>query len=418
MFEKNIVIDEVSHSQFEFQVENYIRYFLDVWYSSNSDMPKLGIIYSSKEKLNREKNLEKFLNTIKKEAKKNGYSASEQLMNYERYSPAIKSFLKDGLNFRDEEIEILFSNEFLKTTSKFIDTARRFDSNITSQDIFQALRNVWTMNWIQFLLDLPVELTPSVFAYSMLYPYTDNYLDNPAVSQAEKINFNKRLSKRLNGNLIGALNRHEQAIYDLIGMIESQYDRSIFPGVYDSLLAIHSAQIKSIWLMDNENILSDDELLKISLEKGGTSVLADGYLVAGYLTEEQMTFLFGYGAYLQLIDDLQDIREDFKNNFKTIFSNSTNQLPLDDLINQTHHFGENVLSDRISSVLADKFDSFAIMKKSNELMLISALAITSEFYSRAYVERIEAHSPFHFSFLKKHQESMNNSGYLFTNSLN
>ena len=31
------------------------------------------------------------------------------------------------------------------------------------------------------LLGLPVEVTPAVFAYSMLYPYTDNYLDDPAI---------------------------------------------------------------------------------------------------------------------------------------------------------------------------------------------------------------------------------------------
>lgn len=410
MFEKNIVIEELSCSQFDIQVENYIRHYTDVWHLSDSDMPELGIVYSSNEKLRRERNLEKFLNAIKKEAKKNGYSASDQLRNHEKYSPAIKSFLKDGLGFKETEIEILFSHEFLKTTSKFIEAARDFDSNITSQDIFQALRNVWTMNWLQFLFVLPVELTPSIFAYSMLYPYTDNYLDNPAISQTDKINFNKRLSERLNGSLIEAVNHHEQVIYHLVGMIESQYDRSIYPGVFESLLAIHSAQIKSIKLLDPISELTDEDLLNISLEKGGTSVLADGYLVAGNLTEEQRTFLFGYGAYLQLIDDLQDIREDSKNNFKTIFSNAANQFPLDKLINQTHHFGENVLLNGISSVLTDKFDAFEIMRKSNKLMLIGALAITPDFYSSSFVKGIESHSPFHFSFLRKHQQNFQSFG--------
>jgi hypothetical protein len=43
------------------------------------------------------------------------------------------------------------------------------------------------MNSLQIFWGLPLEMTPSVYAYSMLYPYTDNFLDNPEVNSEEKI---------------------------------------------------------------------------------------------------------------------------------------------------------------------------------------------------------------------------------------
>lgn len=41
-----------------------------------------------------------------------------------------------------------------------------------------------------------MRLTPSVAAYRLLCPYTDNYLDNPGVAPACKRSFNRRLLVR------------------------------------------------------------------------------------------------------------------------------------------------------------------------------------------------------------------------------
>lgn len=57
-------------------------------------------------------------------------------------------------------------------------------------------------------------------------------------------------------------------------------------------------------LIHSNKPLSELETLTVYLAKGGASVLADGYLVAGKLTKDQEYFLFGYGAYLQLLDDI------------------------------------------------------------------------------------------------------------------
>ena len=69
--------------------------------------------------------------------------------------------------------------------------------------------------------------------------------------------------------------------------------------------------------------------MRISVEKGGTSVLADAYLVCGNLDTELSDLMFGFGFVLQLIDDLQDAKEDCNNNHMTVFSQELNKERLD-----------------------------------------------------------------------------------------
>jgi hypothetical protein len=120
--------------------------------------------------------------------------------------------------------------------------ARRFDPAITSEDIYQAGRNVWTANFLQLLLGMPVHVTPAIFAYSLLYPYCDNYLDDPAIPSATKLDFNERFRSRLAGASIAPRDRHERIISDLVGMIEAQFERAHYPQVFASLLATPCAE--------------------------------------------------------------------------------------------------------------------------------------------------------------------------------
>src|SRR5262249_38831668 len=152
-----------------------------------------------------------------------------------------------------------------------------------------------------------MRLTPSIFAYSMLYPYTDNYLDDPSVSAETKRGFSVRFGRRLSGDRLEPANRHEGFIWGLVALIEEEDSRSEYPQVFDSLIQIHSAQEKSIRLLRKAGAAGDVDVLRLSFEKGGTSVLADGYLAGGTLTSDQRRFVFYWGILLQLADDLQDV---------------------------------------------------------------------------------------------------------------
>src|SRR5208337_5201388 len=89
--------------------------------------------------------------------------------------------------------------------------------------------------------------------------------------------------------------------------------------------------------------LHGPDIIKLSFEKGGASVLADGHLAAGSLSCEEAQFLFGWGALLQLVDDLQDLRQDRRDAALTIFTQAAGRVPLDELATHTLSFGQKVM---------------------------------------------------------------------------
>ena len=99
---------------------------------------------------------------------------------------------------------------------------------------------------LQLLLGDRMEITPSILGYSLLYPYSDNYLDRTDVSAGAKLRFSERFRARLRGQKPSTLGQRENAIWALVAMIEGQFSRSRYPQVFDSLLAIHQAQEESI----------------------------------------------------------------------------------------------------------------------------------------------------------------------------
>jgi len=98
-----------------------------------------------------------------------------------------------------------------------------------------------------------------------------------------------------------------------------------YPQVFERLLAIHRAQGKSLQQLRRNPTPQQIDVLGISFEKGGASVLADGYLVAGSLTAAQRECIFGFGVLTQLMDDLEDLPHNLANRFLTIFSQAGRQ---------------------------------------------------------------------------------------------
>jgi hypothetical protein len=252
----------------------------------------------------------------------------------------LQTFGAERLGWPEGYRRLLFGDAFFTAASDFSRAARAFDPNLNVDDLWQALRNVWIGNGLQMLLDLPVRSTPALFAYSMLYPVTDNLLDDPSIAAADKRRFTDRFGQRLAGFTIAPTNAAESAAFALVATIERQFPRHWYPDVHESLLAIHHGQVLSLaqqqvcrtegsdprgWDPRHD----DERLLAISCEKGGTSVLADLYLIAGEASDETERFAFGYGVALQLMDDLQDATIDAAVGHQTLFTRAAARGPLD-----------------------------------------------------------------------------------------
>ncbi len=378
-----------------------LQQFTALWWQSDTRMPSLGPAYTPGQQSAQEAHLEQFTNTLTSTLKRLPRSHSARQATQARIFLALDTFARSALGLEKRHMDVILSHDFGQLATEFPRMARRFDPTISETDIFQAVRNASTMACLQQLLGLPVQLTPSLLAYSLLYPYSDNYLDEPTIPLGTKETFQERSARRLVGEDVAPINAHERAIYSLVGMIEDQFGRSRYPQVYESLLSIHRAQGKSLHLLRYDASPYEVDVLGISLEKGGASVLADGYLAAGHLTATQEEFLFGWGAFLQLADDLQDVEQDRREGRLTIFSQTARRWPLDALTNRTFHFCDRVL-ERLDGFYDPGLEPLKeLMKRSATLLLINAVGNAGHLYSKAYRRELEAYSPFRFSVMKK-----------------
>jgi hypothetical protein len=217
------------------------------------------------------------------------------------------------------------------------------------------------------------------------------------------------LSLRLAGNEIQARSPHERAIFSLIGMIESEYPRSEFPEVYASLLAIHAGQVKSLMQQGQSPTLDPAQTLRVSIEKGGASVLADGYLVTGRLAKEDAAICFGLGVLLQLFDDLQDLDSDLAAKRWTIFSSRAGRSPLDGVTSPLYWYMERVLvssalgSSCYRGVLTD------LLRRNCLYLMLRAIAQSHRFYTARYLKHMESFSPLRFGYLEERCGSVESS---------
>lgn len=383
------------------QAQELLRYFTSLWWDCDSARPVLPSGGTFKEKRVREHLLNKLTDALLHELKHIPANPAECQAVHERIFAAASDYARTQLGFTDNHLQLIRSRRFFELAAEFARKAHDFNPHLSDQDIYQANRNVMTMNFIQMLLDVPVEVTPSVFAYSMLYPYTDNYLDDPEIPRQAKAAFNHRFQLRLQGEAIPANNAYEDAIYALVAMVEGEWERSSHPLVYESLLVIHAAQVHSLQLLHKRTPPYDVDILGITFDKGGTSVLADGYLVAGELTQPQAGFLFGYGAFTQLMDDLEDIDNDSRDGQMTIFSQSAGRWSLDALTNRTIHFGHKVfnLMDCFTSQDANTLHDF--LTRCIDPLLIDSAGQAKRYYTPAYLATLETNLPFHYAFLGK-----------------
>ena len=392
-------------------VDQLLQRFTRLWWSLDPTPPAFELAYSKQEQIRNEGLLQHALHILDHETGQVHAIEREERASKERIVTAWVDFARAASGITDRHVEALQAYGFAAAAREFYEQARQFDPAITDADIFQASRNAWSMNLIQLLLGLPVQVTPAVFAYSMLYPYSDNYLDDPAISADVKNAFNQRFRQRLKGARIRPANDHEARISELIAMIEAQYDRHRYPQVYEGLLAIQDSQSQSMKLLDAALSPYEVDLLGICFAKGGASVLADGYLVAGDLTPQQQEFAFFYGTFTQLVDDLEDVERDISAGLMTIYALTARHWPLDRLANRTFQYGLKFLD------CLDGFqgDHLSPLKEVIRLGLFPVLSLSigslGRYYTRPYLKHLQAHFPVRFSYANKLRKKLARRGF-------
>jgi hypothetical protein len=378
---------------------------IDLWNRIPARSAQDGPLYSSKEQEKRERAYDEALAAVEREARRGARSRTQRLGMQDRIIASFGRFAAVALDLEEEAVELL-TGGFLPAGAQFAQGARRFDGELSTGDIIQACRNAWTACGLQPLLGEPMRLTPSIVGYSLLYPYSDNYLDSGDVDREAKLRFSGRFLERLRGETLPALNRRECAIWDLVSMIESQYPRASYPQVFDCLIAIHRAQEESIAQVRSNGHCDDAEVLRISCAKGGSSVLADACLCRGWVDQEESEFAFDWGVLLQLGDDLQDVREDVRRGSRTLLSRAAaSGRPLDELTARLLNMSAEV-SNRMDRMPNGGRALKGLLRMSWRSLIVMAVAETHELFSPEFVAEMERRSPFRFGFLRARQKRL------------
>ena len=385
--------------------EDLVQETLSEWEECPVCLAPFNETFAVAEQTARETKLEEFIKSVEGDLRRPPRTRSGRKALRERVTFAFERFAKTALDLKDDHLGLLLNGGFSAIGTQMALRARRFDPSISQTDIYQATRNAWTACGLQLLLGREMCLTPAIFAYSMLYPYTDNYLDNIEVPSEEKLKFNARIRRRLSGELIATVPDGEAALSRLFEMIEGQYCRVKCPQVYASLLAIHKAQENSMRQRGSPPPVSGPDVIKLSFEKGGASVLADGYLAAGSLSRQEAQFIFSWGALLQLVDDLQDIRQDRAEGSLTIFTQAAERVPLNELTTRTLNFGQKVMR-RLDQMPVRCQALKEMIQKSYTSLLIWSAGECGELYTRDYLTVLETHSPFRFAVIAERRKQL------------
>jgi len=389
-------IESPDTATFAHRVSRLTLECVEIWNHTIGGIPGSMKRFTREEQIDKENELERFLLRAP-EVPKDHRSFLEERRS-EVWSPVrtaiLKLFSRDGNPSTKQ-----FFDDCERAAEEFIKGAERFDPRISPHDIRQALRNLWVFNSLQCFLGRRVCMTPSSFAYSLLYPYTDNWLDDPERTLEEKQIFLRWLTQRLAGEHHDRSGRIYTIMDRLLSMIDQEYPRSAYPDVASALCAIHAAQERSVRLQGKPDHDREETLLALSIEKGGTSVLADAFLVEGGLSTRNFQVLFEYGVMLQLIDDLQDMEEDGDVEHSTCFLRASRDGNLNGMTERLFGFVEGIACEMNGGTSPRQSGLVPLIVQSCNLLILEAAARYNRYYSGEFLKVLEGHMPFRLAYL-------------------
>ncbi|MGO8931814.1 MAG: hypothetical protein ACLQU3_33585 [Limisphaerales bacterium] len=402
----DVGFSEVEQQAFDRRTQGYAAKCAAFWAEASATSSGFGATVDLTAKLEREHRADRYVEEMEARLRRCPASPARRAVWRQDLLDAVRRIAGDYLEGNAEGLDRLFTAEALEATRQFIRQARAFAPAITDQNLFQALRNLWVTHSVQLFLRSPITLSPALFAYSMLYPWTDNCLDDLRLDRAAKLAFGDWLTIRLSGAKVPPRDLHAEQVCRLVGMIERLYPRAEFPEAYLSLQAIHHAQMRSLDQQETARTWDEQSLLNLSIAKGGASVLTDACLVRGWLTDDEAEFMFAYGVLLQLMDDLQDLCDDLANRHMTIFTRQTGLGPLDEVTVRLWAFTQKVLwvFSRFASAQPRSLKS--LIQDNLRLLLVQTVARNHEFYTPDFVMRVEASSPVRFSYLAGQEKTL------------
>lgn len=386
----------------------YLNHIYQQWHISSTHFPDFLTEITLDEKINHEVFVDSALNDFKAH-----FHSFSQRIPFGRKNWRIKtlSLVHNVLAteniigihsvLKDEDLQRI-QNEI----GEFLSKAREFAKELTFSDIGQAARNYMVYMMFKEMNHINTGFSEACFGYSMLYPFTDNYIDNTNLSSAEKVTYNNIIREKIKGEPVNTESSHERKTCKLLDFIDANYNRITDNSIHTLLLMMLEAQEISM-TQQKKNNLSEADRLHISIYKGGISVLIDRYLINMALTEEDIIFYLSFGFFLQLADDLLDISEDIKSGSQTIFTLDTSREHLENLINKLFNYVHCLFNNYKSR--NEKFKNFIL--SNCYLLILYGVSENRDSLSPTYLKVLEHYFPVRFMFLENIKNSLKQLNY-------
>lgn len=375
--------------------ERFFHQIKEDWLAADDTFPVFLPEVSREDKQLNEGYLKTVTNRLQKQMKK-----------YHKVPIGRSNWKKQTLEYLNDILyneEILFIHQYLTRDEidvfvtelkEFMRNARAFAPELSLADLGQAIRNYIVYAMFKKMHGNDSGFHPAAFGYSMLYPFTDNYIDNGLLTATEKEEYNRMIRDKLLGSKVYPRSVHEQKTCQLLDYIEEVYKRDQKPQVFTLLLMMLEAQEISIHQQNSTLPLSFEERLDISIYKGGISVLMDRFFVDREISSADMTFYLSFGFFLQLADDLQDIGEDSSLGHSNLFTMELLSKSEEKTVNKLFHYVHSIME--VYPAENEQLKKFLMM---NSYQLIYSSVLRSKgFFSSEYLLALEKYFPVTFAY--------------------
>ena len=268
------MIDVASRAKaYNAAIRQLTEKYVSMWFDAPDLEPELPCRFSASQQQDNENKLE---SQLRRFSSRHGDTGCLLAAGHSQFTFDDVKAIVGSTFFSDEVMNDMFFYQSEQVTKRFIDDAAKLDPSLSQDDIHQALRNLWVFNSIQMMLGESIQLTPSAFAYSLLYPVTDNGLDSAARTPEEKQAYLHWLDQWLLGDRRTPADEWGVRTAELLALIEKEYPPAEYCEVHSALSAIHHAQSKSILLHRPHSGCSETSLTRITIEKGELRSLRTG----------------------------------------------------------------------------------------------------------------------------------------------
>jgi len=369
---------------------------IPLWHQQPEDFPRFLSVVAEEQKEENEKILELYRKSMATRMKAFPEKEKDRHIWKEKVEEDFLKFVENEniVHIRKAMNPKLFQ-AFWRETRHFIQRTRDFDNKLSMENIWQAIRNFFIYAVIVDLQGNEQNCEDPIFSYSLLYPYTDNFIDDNRKRKEEKESYNEMIKRTICGEAVEAGGECEKKTQKLLMNLLSFDGFSDIEEIRNALLLILDAQMKS--MIQQRNIgLTYDDTLQVSVYKGALSVYVDYLFASLDRRDEDTDFYLKFGFLLQVIDDLQDICDDLKDESKTLMTYHYTEGSLEAVVNKLLHYTNAIFQGFFPK--NSKLKEF-MMQNCFTIILIT-VASNQAYFSRKYLKEIERYLPFQLDYLK------------------